>query len=223
MNWALPSLAIVVATLLSSLWWYERTRPSARTVALVGTLAALAAIGRLAFAPIPGVTPTTDIILLAGVALGAAPGFAVGAVAALASNVIFGQGPWTPWQMLAWGCCGLLGAGLGAVFRQRLGRWRLAAGGLVAGLLFGLIMNVSTWLTFTSGAEGGTLLAVSATAAPFDVAHALGNVAFALAFGPALLLALRRTQARREGRFAEPEELPAVGGAGGTLPQGGVG
>lgn len=211
MNWGLSSLAIVIAALLASLWWYERTRPSARTVALVGTLAALAAIGRLVFAPIPNVTPTTDIIVLAGVALGAAPGFAVGAVAALASNVIFGQGPWTPWQMLAWGCCGLLGAGLGIVFRQRLGRWRLAAGCLVAGLLFGLIMNVSTWLTFTSGAGGDSLLAILAAAAPFDAAHAIGNVVFAFAFGPALLLALRRTQARNEGRFVTPEELPEAG------------
>ena len=72
-------------------------------LALVATLAALAALGRIAFAPIPNVKPTTDIVLLAGYVLGGAPGFAVGAVAALASNLFFGQGPWTPWQMAAWG------------------------------------------------------------------------------------------------------------------------
>ena len=57
----------------------------------------------LAFAPLPNVKPTTDIVLLSGYVLGGAPGFAVGAMAALASNLVFGQGPWTPWQMSALG------------------------------------------------------------------------------------------------------------------------
>ena len=66
----------------------------------------------MAFAPIPNVKPTTDIVLIAGFALGGAPGLAVGALAALASNFFFGQGYWTPWQMAAWGLVGLLGAAL---------------------------------------------------------------------------------------------------------------
>ena len=81
----------------------------------------------IAFAPLPNVKPTTDIVLIAGYALGGAPGFAVGAVAAIASNVVFGQGPWTPWQMLAWGLVGLLGAALGALARRPAAahrRWR---------------------------------------------------------------------------------------------------
>ena len=93
-------------------------------LALVATLAALAALGRIAFAPIPNVKPTTDIVLLTGYALGGAPGFAVGAVAALASNVFFGQGPWTPWQMCAWGVVGVGGALLARAFGRELGRGR---------------------------------------------------------------------------------------------------
>ena len=83
--------------------WYERVRPDARIVALVGTLAAFAALGRIAFAAVPNVKPTTDIVLIAGYALGGGPGFAVGALAGLSSNFFFGQGPWTPWQMAAGG------------------------------------------------------------------------------------------------------------------------
>ncbi|MDO9409032.1 DUF6580 family putative transport protein [Patulibacter sp.] len=205
MSPALPATVLVVLALVLMAWWYERTRPPSRVLALVATLAALAAVGRLALAPVPNVQPTTDVVLLAGLALGAAPGFAVGAVAAVVSNVAFGQGPWTAWQMLAWGCCGLLGAGLGAVLRDRAGRWTLALACGVAGLLFGTIMNVSVWLGATGGGAGA-LLAVIASSAPFDIAHALGNVAFALAFGPAMLLAIRRARARREGRFAPAVE-----------------
>ena len=80
-------------------------------IALVATLAAMAALGRVAFAALPNVKPTTDIVLIAGYVLGGAPGFMVGAVAALVSNLFFGQGPWTPWQMVGWGGVGLFGGG----------------------------------------------------------------------------------------------------------------
>lgn len=208
MTTALPSLIVVALTVVAMGWWYERTRPTARTLALVATLAALASIARVAFAPLPNVKPTTDIVLFAGVVLGGAPGFAVGAITALASNVVFGQGPWTAWQMLAWGACGLLGAGLGAAFRGGpINRWVLAAACAFAGLLFGAIMNLSSWLSFTGG-ELDQGLAIVATSAPFDVAHIVGNVVFALAFGPAVLGALRRTRARMDGRFVD--ELPVT-------------
>src|SRR4051794_41830776 len=112
MSWVLASFTLLAVALGLGFTWYERTQPSARVLALIATLAALAALGRVAFAPIPSVKPTTDIVLLAGYVLGGAPGFAVGAVAALTSNVFFGQGPWTPWQMVAWGGAGAGGAPL---------------------------------------------------------------------------------------------------------------
>ena len=114
----------------SSRWrfgWYEGARPDARVVALVGTLAAFAALGRIAFAAIPNVKPTTDIVLVSGYALGGAPGFVVGAVAGLTSNFFFGQGPWTPWQMAGWGMTGVLGAVLAIVTRHQVRRLPLAA------------------------------------------------------------------------------------------------
>jgi len=210
-DWLLPAMGVVVAAVLLGLRWYERSRPSARVLALVATLAALAAIGRIAFAPLPNVKPTTDIVLISGFVLGPAPGFAVGAFAALTSNVLFGQGPWTPWQMAAWGLCGLVGAGLGGLTRGRIGRWPLALTCALAGLLFGLVMNLSTWLTFTAGPPEG-LLVVLGSALPFDLAHATGNLLFALAFGPAAIAALQRSARRRDGRFVEAGALEAAGG-----------
>ena len=110
MSWELASFLILGAVLLAGFAWYERSRPPAQVVALVAALAALAIAGRIAFAAFPNVKPTTDIVIFAGYALGGAPGFAVGALAALVSNFWFGQGPWTPWQMAGWGLCGILGA-----------------------------------------------------------------------------------------------------------------
>ena len=93
---------------------------------VVGTLAAVAALGRDAFVAIPDVKPITAITLVVGYALGPLPGFTVGAVGMLASNVMLGQGSYTPWQMAAWGLVGLAGAALAALTKRRLGRFGLA-------------------------------------------------------------------------------------------------
>jgi len=195
-TWPLASLLVLLCALAAGAVWWERGRPPSRLLALVAALAALAALGRLAFAPLPNVKPTTDIVLIAGFALGGAPGFVVGAVAALASNLVFGQGPWTPWQMAAWGLCGVFGAVLGRLSGHRLGRVQLALACGAAGLMFGAIMDLSVWVTYSGQRTLDQYLALSATSLPFNVAHAVGNVVFCLAFGPALVRALERFRAR---------------------------
>jgi len=197
-SWVLASFLVLGLALTAGFGWYERSHPSARVLALVATLAALAALGRIAFAPLPSVKPTTDIVLLTGYVLGGAPGFAVGAVAALASNLFFGQGPWTPWQMVGWGGAGLFGAALAQLGGRELGRLTLATACAAAGLAYGAVMNLSLWVTYSGDHTLAKLGAIFATSLPFDVAHALGNAAFCLAFGPALVRALRRYRTRFE-------------------------
>ena len=132
MSWQLGAFGLLALALAGGFAWYERARPDARIVALVGTLAAFAALGRIAFAAVPNVKPTTDIVLIAGYALGGAPGFAIGALAGLTSNFFFGQGPWTPWQMAAWGATGVLGAALAWGMRARTGVPHARADGALA-------------------------------------------------------------------------------------------
>ena len=196
MSWPVASFGLLVLVLVAGFAWYERSEPTSKVLALVATLAALAVVGRIAFAPLPNVKPTTDIVLLAGYVLGGAPGFAVGAVSALASNLFFGQGPWTPWQMGAWGACGVLGAGLARVSRRRMRRVPLALWCGVAGLGFGALMDFSVWVTFTGGHTLNSYLAISGVSLTFNLAHAVGNVIFCLAFGPALVRALQRYRER---------------------------
>ena len=227
MSWPLASFAILAVAIGGGFRWYERARPSAKLLALVATLAALAALGRVAFAPIPSVKPTTDIVLLAGYVLGGAPGFVVGAVAALASNVFFGQGPFTPWQMAGWGAAGLLGAGLARVFGRDLGRWSLAAACAVAGLLYGSFLDLHLWVLYSTHTWEEYLL-VAGRGVPFNVAHAASNVVFCLAFGPLLVRALDRYRDRLEVTWiplpaTEPSADRGAGlkpgfGGGGVLP-----
>ena len=209
MSWQLTSFLILGFVLLAGFAWYERSRPPSQVVALVAALAALAIVGRIAFAAFPNVKPTTDIVIFAGYALGGAPGFAVGALAALVSNIWFGQGPWTPWQMAGWGLCGLLGAAYALGFRNA-GRFGLAAVCGFAGIAYGALLNFSLMATYGGELSWVHFVALETNAIPFDVAHALGNVVFALIAGPAMVRMLARFRERFEWRAVSPAPALAV-------------
>jgi energy-coupling factor transport system substrate-specific component len=196
--WQLGSAAVLGVALAAGFWWFERSRPPASVVAAVAALAAFAVIGRIVFAPFPNVKPTTDIVIVAGFVLGAEPGLLVGALAALVSNFYFAQGPWTPWQMFAWGLCGLFGALLGRVSRRSLGRLPMAVCCAAAGLGYGVILNFGSAVNFGGADLLTSFFVFQGQAAPFDIAHAAGNFAFYMLAGPALIQMLRRLRRRAD-------------------------
>ena len=179
-------------------------------VALVAALAALAVAGRLVFTPIPNVVATTDIVLITGFAVGAAPGFAVGALAAAISNLWLGQGPWTPWEMAGWGMVGLGGAALGAVTGRRIGRFGLAVACGLAGFAYGALLDYSVMVSYGGEQSLDRYLAISARGLPFNVAHAAGNVVLALAAGPALVRMIARYRDRFDFRWRPAGAAPLV-------------
>ncbi|HEX4464705.1 MAG TPA: prenyltransferase/squalene oxidase repeat-containing protein [Solirubrobacterales bacterium] len=226
MSWQVTSFVILAVVLLGGFAWYERSRPPSQVVALVAALAALAIAGRIAFAAFPNVKPTTDIVVFAGYALGPAPGFAVGALAGLVSNFWFGQGPWTPWQMAGWGMCGVMGAGL-ALGVRNAGRLSLAAVCGLAGIAYGVLLNFSLMATYGGELSLERFLTLEARAIPFDAAHVVGNVAFALLAGPAMVRMLVRFRQRFQWRTPAvavgilvilllPSMLPGTARAAGT-------
>jgi energy-coupling factor transport system substrate-specific component len=223
MSWHLASFLILGLVLVAGFAWYERSRPPSQVVALVAALAALAIVGRIAFAAFPNVKPTTDIIVFAGYALGGAPGFAVGALTALGSNLWFGQGPWTPWQMAAWGLCGVLGAVLALGIREA-GRFTLAATCGFAAIFFGALMNFSTMAISGGDLSWEKFWLLEGRAVPFEVAHFTANVALALVAGPAMVRMLVRFRERFEWRRGPAPEAPrgADRGFGGALRSGGI-
>ncbi len=212
MSWPLASFAIVAGILLAGWLAYERSRPSAHMVAVVATLAAVAALGRDAFVALPDVKPITAIALVVGYALGPLPGFTVGAIGMLASNMMLGQGPYTPWQMAAWGLVGLAGALLGRVSGRRMGRFGLALACAVMALVAKEIMNVYTW-TLGAPHTPAAFLLVAGQALPFDITDTVASFLFGFAFGPELARLLGRMRARMTVRW-EPARTPTRAPAG---------
>jgi energy-coupling factor transport system substrate-specific component len=183
------SIWLVTASLIAALvLWLESGPDSAKEITLVATLAGAAAAGRVLFAAVPGVQPVTVMTLVAGAALGVRAGLGVGMLAAFASNFFLAQGPWTPYQMLGWGACGVLGAVLAPLLRNRVA---LAATACVLGLAFSAYMDVWEWFAFWPH-DWRTFTLVLGRGFPFDVAHAVGNIVLALAAGTELRRLLER-------------------------------
>ncbi len=180
------------AVLVAGAAWLESGPGSSRDLTLVATLGGLAAGGRVLFAPVPGVQPVTVVVAAAGVALGPKRGFAVGALAALASNFFLGQGPHTPWQMLAWGGCGVAAGLARDLLRRRL---VFAAFCFALGFAYGTLMDFWHWYGFWPH-TGAALTAVLGAGVAFNAAHAVGNVVLALAAGPELRRVLDRYERR---------------------------
>jgi energy-coupling factor transport system substrate-specific component len=120
-HYVLLSLVLLAVALFPLFVRLERRPLESRELVLLAVLSAVAAVSRIPFAALPSVKPVSAIIILSAYVFGAEAGFIIGAVAALVSNIYFGQGPWTPWQMFAWGMMGLTAGGLRGTWWLSLG------------------------------------------------------------------------------------------------------
>lgn len=199
---ALVSMVVVACALLLFFAGYEASSPRLRDIMPIAVLAALAAAGRILFAPFPSFKPVSAVAIVAGAVFGRRSGFLVGALAALASNFFFGQGPWTPWQMYAWGMIGY-GAGLIAQAGLEKSLPVMCGYGFLSGFAYGLVLNTWSVVGFFHPQSFVQAFAVYAAALPLDAVHAVATVAFLLA----LYAPWRRKLARIRRKYAlgEPE------------------
>ena len=107
-RWYYLTGTLMIAELLVPFFLaFEGRKPQARELVVIAVMCALAVVARVAI-PIPSFKAIFAIIMIAGIAFGPESGFLVGAVSALASNFFYTQGPYTPWQMMAYGVGGML-------------------------------------------------------------------------------------------------------------------
>jgi hypothetical protein len=164
---------------------------------------------------LPDVKPITAMTLVVGYALGPLPGFTVGALGMLAANVLLGQGPYTPWQMAAWGLVGLGGAVLARLSGRRLGRLALALACALSALAAKEVMNLYTW-TLGASHTPAAFLAVAGQALAYDVTDTVASFFFGLAFAPELARVLERVRARMDVVWVLSPSAGATAGEGRT-------
>ncbi|MBP3659755.1 MAG: ATP-binding cassette domain-containing protein [Oscillospiraceae bacterium] len=191
------SVLIVVETMVPFFVAFEGRKPQARELVILAVLSALAIGGRAVFFALPGFKPVAALVILTGVAFGAEAGFLVGAVTMLVSNVLFGQGPWTPWQMFAMGTIGLAA---GILFRRGLlNRDRLSLsvfGGLAIFVIYGGILNPTSVWMYQSQPSLKMVLATFVTGLPADAVHAASTVFFLWLLSDSMLQKLDRVKVK---------------------------
>ncbi|GHP13348.1 hypothetical protein YK48G_07730 [Lentilactobacillus fungorum] len=173
-HYLLFSFMILVCSLLPAYWRFERDNISTQTLMFIAVLIALAVAGRVPLASIPSVQAASFVIILGGVSLGPELGFITGSTTALVSNMFLGQGPWTPWQMVAWGLMGLT-AGLLAQTKISHSLIFMIIFGFAWGFIFGWIMDLWYALAYVSPLTIKSFLLAYASSFPFDLNHALSN------------------------------------------------
>lgn len=158
---------------------YEKKEGSTRRMVILAVMVVFAAAGRLLFAPIPGCKPVMAIVIITAVYLGAEAGFLTGSLAALISNLFFGQGPWTPFQMLAWGLPGYV-AGLPFLKNRLKNRMFACLYGVAAGIFYSMFMDIWVVLSFEGEGTLARYQAVLISSLPSTFGYVVSNVIFLL-------------------------------------------
>ena len=173
------ALLILVETMLPFFLIFEGRKPQARELTVIAVLCAIGVVGRAAFFMLPAFKPVLALVIISGVAFGGETGFLVGAMTMVASNVLFGQGPWTPWQMFSAGIIGFLA---GILFRKgwlRRSRISLCIYGAIATIvIYGGIMNPAAALIYANTLNWKLLLTYYVSGIPVDLIHATATVLF---------------------------------------------
>ena len=175
------TIACVVLALLLFYASFDKKIVGTRRMVIIAVMTALSVIGRSVFSVIPTFKPITSIVIITAIWIGPESGFLVGSLTAVISNFQFGQGPWTPFQMFAWGLIGLIAGYIGRPLRKS--RVALAVYGAFAGIAYSMIMDVWTVLWYGEGFQWNLYLAALGTALPYTIGYAVSNVIFLLVLG----------------------------------------
>ena len=177
--WSILAM-VLLSQVLFFLGFEKRTVGSRRLVVAAG-MTALSVLGRFIFALLPGFKPITAIVIITAVWIGGETGFLVGALSALVSNLFASQGPWTPFQMFAWGMIGLIAGMLAEPLKRS--RFLLALYGALAGVAYSMLMDVWTVLWYNNGLNWEMYRAALVTAVPYTLSYMASNVVFLLLLG----------------------------------------
>jgi len=155
----------------------ERSKLKPKHLMPIVVFTALAVVGRIIFAPFPHIKPVSALVIMAGVVFGRRSGFFVGMLAALVSNIFFGQGPWTLWQMYAWG---LMGYAAGVLAEQGIlkGRISVMVFGVLAPLGYGVILDSYYFFGFLGEHSLASAALVYGIGLGTSIPHALATLGF---------------------------------------------
>lgn len=173
------SFMIILYAMIPFFLVFESRKPQAREMIVISVLVAIAVAGRAAFFMIPSFKPVTAIVIISGVCLGPQVGFLVGAMSGFVSNFLFGQGPWTPWQMFSFGMIGFMAGFLKQKNILSTSKFPLMIfGALMAFFVYGGIVDLWTIFGFYPEPNLKVAYTVYSLAVPFNLIHSVATAVF---------------------------------------------
>ena len=166
----------MIATIAFFFFRFEKRQTRSRRIVIVAVMTALSVLGRFIFGALPAFKPITAIVVVTAIWMGPECGFMVGALTALISNFYFGQGPWTPFQMVAYGIIGVVGGLLSTPLKKN--RITLSIYGAFAGIFYSCFMDIWTVLGLGESFTWDLYKAALITAVPYMITYAVSNVVF---------------------------------------------
>ncbi len=178
-HYYLISFAVIAEILLPFLLMFEKRKPKAREIITIAVLSAICVAGRGIFFMVPQFKPMAAIIIIAGACLGYESGMMVGVVSAFVSNLFFGQGPWTVWQMTAFALIGLVSGLVFDTLKVKKSKIIMCIFGFFATfIIYGGILNPASVLIMNPNPSAKLLLSSFVVGFPFDIIHALSTFVF---------------------------------------------
>ncbi len=175
----LMSILIVIEAMIPFFIFYEKKRLNIKQLVVISVICAFAVIGRVIFFAVPQFKPTAAIIMIAGICFGGETGFLCGALSAFLSNIYYGQGTWTLWQMLSMGALGAISGVLVSKGWIRRDKLSLSVfGALAVFVLYGFIMNTSGVIMYNDYPTAEMFVSAYVMGAPFDLIHAASTAFF---------------------------------------------
>lgn len=167
------ALGIIFLSILPFFVMFEKRKIKTTEIVTVAVMIALCVTSRLVFAFVPQVKPLCAFVIVTAIAFGGNVGFVTGAASIFVSNFAFGQGMFTPFQMLGMGLVGFL---CGAIFHgKNIRKNRVAVtvlGGVLTFLVYGFIVDTCSVLMMASDFSAKSVLAIYASGVPFNLVHA---------------------------------------------------
>lgn len=188
-NYLLLSFVFLFVTMGVYFWRFDRSQKNSREVVFIAIICALAVAGRIALAAFTSMKPELFILILGAIVSGPETGFLMGTIIALASNMYFGQGAWTPWQMFALGVVGIIS---GLMSDKKVRIWLLTIWGFVTGFLYGWIMDIYFILGFVKPITPKSTIAAIVASVPFDFTHAAFTAVLIFLLGKAWIKIFQR-------------------------------
>ncbi len=167
------SVLIMVYSMLPFFASFERRKPQARELVTLAVMCAIAVASRAAFVWIPNFKPIGGIIMITAMAFGPQAGFMTGSLSMIVSDIIFGQGPWTPWQMFAFGLMGFISGFLakaGLLSREKPLR-NAIIGFVMMVVITGPILDTCTIFTMAQMINTESVLAVYLAGLPVNISQ----------------------------------------------------